>query len=99
MTLETEYDVGCACGNKFKALLYDTINISTDPHIIGLIKNGEFNVATCAKCGKKSFVDKEFVFHDMESKSMIIVKKGDMASFYQRLANEGYFGRFIETAL
>lgn len=95
MTLESEYDLLCICGNEFKAMFFDSVNGTLNPKVLGLIHGGKFNIAECPTCHEKCFVDKDFVFHDLERKLLIEVKKGGMRNFYKWLSSEGYFDKYM----
>ena len=92
MTKIGKYPLVCSnCKNKFKARLYDSINVTSDPSLIQLVSSEKFNVVECPKCHQEFYVAKEFLFHDMNKKIMMWIKPKDMGSFLIFLEKEGYF--------
>lgn len=98
LTRIKEYELRCSCGNQFKTPLYDSINITVDPELLRLLYDGEFNVAECPCCHTRSYVDKWFLFHDMERNGLIRVDEGKIDGFLDWLEREGYFKKMEKEA-
>ena len=96
MTDINEYEITCTCGYASKANLYDSINITLNPELIKELYNGNFNVVECPKCQTRVFVDKWFLFHDMEKDVMAQVNEGEFSDFMNYLASQGYFDQVQE---
>lgn len=94
MTLIKKYDLNCKCGYKFKAFLYDSINITLDPTLLKKLFDGIINVVECPKCHTKSFVNKHLIFHDLNKGLMIKVKEGEIKGLMHFLDSKGYFDKF-----
>jgi len=94
MTDINEYEIQCTCEFAFKANLYDSINIALNPEMIKVLYDGNFNVVECPKCHTRVFVDKWFLFHDMEKDIMVQIEEGDFSDFMNYLASKGYFDHF-----
>ena len=66
-------DVTCACGQTFKAELYQSANVTLNPDLRRQILTGEMNVVTCPECGAHFHVELPFLYHDMARGEMIWV--------------------------
>ena len=92
MTKIGRYSLVCSnCKCNFRTRLYDSINITLDPHLLKLVYEGKFNVAACPKCKNKSYVPKWFLFHDMQKRLLIEVFPEQINQFIKFLLNKKYF--------
>jgi len=98
MTLIEEYGLTCSCRKKFKAPLYDSINVTLNPNLLNLLFEGKFNVVKCPKCHLESYIDRPFLFHDMRKKLMMEVGAGQIDDFMRYLASKGYFHNFKKSS-
>lgn len=73
MSIEREYTLICACGRMFHANLYDTVNVTADPELRQSILQGRLNVVQCPRCHRESYIDKPFLYHDMERDLLLFI--------------------------
>ncbi|MBI4041113.1 MAG: CpXC domain-containing protein [Deltaproteobacteria bacterium] len=65
------FDLCCSCGHEFTARLWDAINVTEQKTLKSRLLSGEINLIQCKKCGKKSYIEKELLYHDMNQKLWI----------------------------
>lgn len=73
MTTTRKYEVTCKCGHNFEAELFDSINVTTDPHLKTKLLNGELNVVLCPACGLLFYVEKFIIYHDTAMRQLFYV--------------------------
>ncbi|HEX8983488.1 MAG TPA: CpXC domain-containing protein [Ktedonobacterales bacterium] len=56
----------CDCGNVFAGTMYQTVNVTLEPHLLYRLLAGTLNVAVCPNCGRKYESDLPFIYHDMD---------------------------------
>ena len=54
------------CGKKQKVTYYKSINVSLEPKLKDRLFNGDINFLTCKNCEKKTYLDVDLLYHDME---------------------------------
>lgn len=55
----------CECGTAFTSPIYQTVNVTLEPHLLYQLLAGLLNVAICPNCGRKTAAALPFVYHDM----------------------------------
>ena len=55
----------CECGTEFTSPVYQTVNVTIEPHLLYQLLAGLLNVAVCPNCGRKTSAALPFVYHDM----------------------------------
>lgn len=55
----------CECGTEYTSPVYQTVNVSLEPHLLYQLLAGLLNVAVCPNCGRKTAAALPFVYHDM----------------------------------
>src|SRR5487761_1925890 len=55
----------CECGATFTSTIYQTVNVTLEPHLLYRLLAGSLNVATCPNCGREIESDLPFIYHDM----------------------------------
>ncbi len=55
----------CECGTEFTSPVYQTVNVTLEPHLLYQLLAGLLNVAICPNCGRKTAAALPFVYHDM----------------------------------
>lgn len=55
----------CECGTEFTSPVYQTVNVTLEPHLLYQLLAGLLNVAVCPNCGRKTSAALPFVYHDM----------------------------------
>jgi hypothetical protein len=73
MSIESEYTLTCTCGRMFHADLYDSVNVTAEPDLRASIIEHRLNVVECPRCHRRSYVDKPFLYHDMERELLLYV--------------------------
>lgn len=56
----------CECGQEFTSPVYQTVNVTLEPHLLYQTLAGLLNVAICPNCGRKTAAALPFVYHDIE---------------------------------
>jgi len=73
MSIESEYSLTCSCGRMFYADLYDTVNVTAEPELRASIMERRLNVVECPRCHQRCYVDKPFLYHDMERELLLYI--------------------------
>ena len=73
MSIEREYTLTCSCGRMFHADLYDTVNVTAEPELRESIVEHRLNVVECPRCHRRSYVDKPFLYHDMDRELLLYI--------------------------
>jgi hypothetical protein len=55
----------CECGTEFTSPVYQTVNVTLEPHLLYQLLAGLLNVAICPNCGRKTVAALPFIYHDM----------------------------------
>lgn len=55
----------CECGTEYASPVYQTVNVTLEPHLLYQLLAGLLNVAVCPNCGRKTAAALPFVYHDM----------------------------------
>lgn len=55
----------CECGTEFVSPVYQTVNVTIEPHLLYQLLAGLLNVAVCPNCGRKTAAALPFIYHDM----------------------------------
>lgn len=55
----------CECGTEFTSPVYQTVNVTIEPHVLYQLLAGLLNVAVCPNCGRKTAASLPFIYHDM----------------------------------
>lgn len=55
----------CECGTEYTSPVYQTVNVTLEPHLLYQLLAGLLNVAVCPNCGRKTAAALPFVYHDM----------------------------------
>ena len=71
MTQSFRYELKCSCGEVFESELYESINATINPDLMGKLFNDELNVVKCPSCGHEIKVDIPLLYHDMKQKLMV----------------------------
>lgn len=73
MSIESEYTLTCSCGRMFHADLYDTVNVTAEPELRSCILERSLNVVECPRCHRRAYVDKPFLYHDMDRELLLYI--------------------------
>ncbi len=87
-----------ACSESSKFLIWESVNTVIDPELKEKVRSREIFQFVCPKCGTKTMVNYDCLYHQMEDKVMIYLVPGDMAD--AELMMKGYIrdevGNIIE---
>ena len=61
------------CNKEFSTQIWQSANITLDPHLKEEIKEGTFNMIVCSGCGSIGRSPEPVLYHDMEKNLMIYV--------------------------
>ena len=65
------------CGSEQQITLWDSINSTLSPKLKRSLLKGEINVFRCLKCKKKTHIENNLLYNDMEAEFMIWLKYDD----------------------
>ncbi|MBI2942083.1 MAG: hypothetical protein HYY04_16755 [Chloroflexi bacterium] len=66
MSRPISHGFSCACSHSFRAPVYKSANVTTDPLLKERILRRDFNVVECPSCSRRIYADIPFFYHDME---------------------------------
>ena len=73
MSASREISLECPqCKLKQPMTVYGSINATQNPELREELLKGKINIFRCAKCNADSFVDTNFIYHDMEHQLLIM---------------------------
>lgn len=81
-------DITCACGEAFKAWIWQSANVGRRPGLREEILRGTMNVVTCPACGARFHVEVPFLYHDPEGREWIWVYPARYEAEAARVAEE-----------
>lgn len=95
MTQLNIHPIQCSCGNIVDVEIYQSVNVTVDPELLGKVKNRSINCYACPKCGEKSELAHQFLFVDMDKKLWIWCypegMRGERLVIEKVHANDGSF--------
>lgn len=71
MSQYRSFQLNCSCGHEFEATLWDAIDVAEERDLKQKLVSGHINQICCEKCKKRSYVEKDLVYHDMDQKLWI----------------------------
>lgn len=88
MSFVAEYTLTCSCGRMFHADLHDAVNVTAEPELRECIMDHRLNVVECPRCHRECYVDKPFLYHDMERELLLYIYPAACASSEANLRAE-----------
>lgn len=68
------------CGQQNKITIYRSINVSENPELKEMVKNGSLFLWECPHCGQMNLAKYETLYHDPEKKLMVwLVPEGEIS--------------------
>lgn len=93
------HDIECpVCGNKQKAEICHSLNVTNDPWLKDKFFEGKINILECNSCRKEIFLDVPLLYHDMEKKFLVQYEPEawiDEDKFYDQFTDEGFMYSFF----
>lgn len=77
MSILTNCEIKCHCGEKFEADLWKAVNVFDDPDLRELILSGRFNTVQCPKCKHFFYYEHFFIYQDLENELIAYVYPKD----------------------
>jgi len=69
MSFHEDRTVKCPeCGVEQTVRIWNSLNVSLNPHEKNKLYDGEINLFVCESCGHKAYIPVSFLYHDMERK-------------------------------
>ena len=68
MSQRRSFQLNCSCGHEFEATLWDAIDVAEEQELKQKLISGHINQIHCEKCQKRSYVEKDLVYHDMDQR-------------------------------
>lgn len=87
MSILSNCEIKCSCGETFEAELWKAVNIFDDPDLRELILSGRFNTVQCPKCKNFFYYEHFFIYQDLENELIAYVYPKDhenMAAQYKK---------------
>lgn len=73
MSLSSQEEIRCPCGEIFEADIWNSINAVEDPELKDAMINGEINIVSCPKCGQIFYAEHFVLYHDTEKELLAFV--------------------------
>jgi hypothetical protein len=73
MSLSSQEEIRCPCGEVFEADIWNSINAVEDPELKDAIINGEINIVSCPRCGQIFYAEHFLLYHDSENELLAFV--------------------------
>ncbi len=67
MSILSNCEIKCSCGETFEAELWKAVNVFDDPDLKEVILSGRFNTVECPKCHKVFYHEHFFIYQDLEN--------------------------------
>ncbi len=86
MSILTNCEIKCDCGEKFEAEVWKAVNIFDDPDLKEVVLSGRFNTVCCPKCHKVFYKEHFFIYQDLANELIAYVYPKDgqnMAAQYR----------------
>ena len=69
MSKQSQHEIECPeCGKAQIVSVWDSVNVTLDPSLRDRLFKGEINQFKCDDCDFMSFINMDFLYHDMERK-------------------------------
>src|SRR3989338_7301789 len=68
MSIHRPFQLSCSCGREYKVKLWDSINVTENKELKAKLLSGEVNQVQCPQCKKKSYIEKNLLYHDSDKK-------------------------------
>jgi len=73
MSLSSQEEIRCPCGEIFEADIWNSINAVEDPELKDAILSGEINIVSCPKCGQVFYAEHFVLYHDSNAELLAFV--------------------------
>ncbi len=73
MSILSNCEIKCSCGEIFEAELWKAINVFDDPDLKEVLLSGRFNTVECPKCHKVFYHEHFFMYQDLENELIAYV--------------------------
>ncbi len=72
MSSSIEQDITCpACGHKQSTTIWESVNVTQDPHLKQRVLARQLNQFVCTECSHRAPIASNLLYHDMERKLML----------------------------
>lgn len=89
MTLSNKQNIKCPqCGHESEFEFYKSINTMINPELKEKVCNGDIFKFTCPNCGEETIVAYPFLYHMMESQTMIYLVGEDSVEDTAKIINK-----------
>lgn len=93
MSILTNCEIKCHCGETFEAELWKAVNVFDDPDLRELILSGRFNTVQCPKCNHLFYYEHFFIYQDLANELIAYVYPKEheaMAASYRKKMLEDF---------
>ena len=73
MSILSNCEIKCSCGETFEAELWKAINVFDDPDLKEVLLSGRFNTVECPKCHKVFYHEHFFMYQDLQNELIAYV--------------------------
>lgn len=82
------FRLSCSCGKEFEAKLWESLRVAGQKELKAKLLSGEMNQVECSHCKKKSFIEMNFLYHDLEKKLWVQMVPQTERSQWQQLEED-----------
>ena len=73
MSILSNCEIKCSCGETFEAELWKAVNVFDDPDLKEVILSGRFNTVECPKCHKIFYHEHFFIYQDLQNEMIAYI--------------------------
>ncbi len=73
MSILSNCEIKCSCGETFEAELWKAVNVFDDPDLKEVILSGRFNTVECPKCHKVFYHEHFFIYQDLQNEMIAYI--------------------------
>lgn len=73
MSILSNCEIKCGCGETFEAELWKAVNVFDDPDLKDVILSGRFNTVQCPKCNTIFYHEHFFMYQDLQNELIAYV--------------------------
>jgi len=88
MSILSNCEVKCSCGETFEAELWKAVNVFDDPDLKDVILSGRFNTVQCPKCHQFFYHEHFFMYQDLQNELIAYVYPKENKSMAREFRNK-----------
>lgn len=88
MSILSNCEIKCNCGETFEAELWKAVNVFDDPDLRDVILSGRFNTVQCPKCHQFFYHEHFFMYQDLQNELIAYVYPKENQSMAREFRNK-----------